>query len=271
MSVSVYYQMKTRVLRPFVLKRGVQCYIISYPKSGRTWLRLLLGKALCDQLALPEENIIDTYQLTAVPGVLRTHFTHDYADIRLGYPYYRLPTNKSPYARTKVIFLIRDMRDTLVSSYFQATKRVNRFHGPITNFVRDDRFGINKIVTFYNLWQQNQRVPSEFMLLRYEELHQDPANTLRRTLHFMNVTSVDEQVIQTAVAFASFDNMKKMESSRMFANDKMRPGTTQDADSFKVRQGRIGGYTQHLSPDDLHYIQQQIIETGCPFIEQYYI
>ena len=102
--------MKTRALRPFVHKRGVQCTIISYPKCGRTWLRLMIGKVLSDRYHFPEAQMIDTYALTAVPGVLRTHFTHDYADIRLGYPFQYLPQDKSAYAASKVVFLMRAIR-----------------------------------------------------------------------------------------------------------------------------------------------------------------
>lgn len=262
----VYDSLKTAVLRPFIHKRGTQCYIISYPKCGRTWLRLMIGKALCEQLHLPEEQMIDTYALTAVPHVLRTHFTHDYADIRLSYRYDRLPTDKSAYASAKVLFLIRDVRDTLVSSYFQATKRVNRFQGPIAEFIRDERFGVQKIVTFYNLWYANQHIPRDFMLLRYEDLHHDPADALRRTLQFMELEPIEETVIETAVAFARFDNMKKMETGGTFTDDKMQPGQPQDSNSFKVRQGRIGGYTQYLTADDCAYIEQRIQEIGCPFV-----
>lgn len=269
MILSLYYQLQTMALRPLVHKRSVQCFIISYPKCGRTWLRLMIGKALCDHFHLPETQMIDTYALTAVPGVLRSHFTHDYADIRLGYPYNRLPANKAPYAPAKVIFLMRDVRDTLVSSYFQATRRVNRFHGPISDFVRDERYGVKKVVAFYNLWHTNRGVPRDFLLLRYEDLHHDPVAALRRALYFMEVTDIDEALLTTAVAFASFDNMKKMEGKGTFADDKMQPGQKQDKESFKVRQGKVGGYGEHLSTADLAYIDQVIRHMGCPFTEPY--
>lgn len=265
MLTALFYSGKTALLRPFVHKRGTQCFIISYPKCGRTWLRLLLGKALCDQLGLPEAQMIDTYRLTAVPGVLRTHFTHDYADIRLGYPYRYLPQDKTPYRQAKVIFLTRDVRDTLVSSYFQATRRVNRFQGSMAEFVRDERFGIRKIVSFYNGWYAAQQVPRDFLWLRYEDLHQNPAAALRQTLAFMELEPVADSVIDTAVAFARFDNMKKMESKGHFNDDKMKPGQKQDADSFKVRQGKVGGFAPYLDEADLATIHQTVQEQGCPW------
>lgn len=266
----IYDKMKAAAIRPFINKRGTECYILSYPKCGRTWLRLLIGKVLCDQFKLPEEQMIDTYRLTAVAPTLRTHFSHDYSSIKAGFAYNRMPTNKSEYKSGKVLFMIRDPRDTLVSSYFQATKRVNKFQGSMSEFVRDDRFGIKKIVAYYNIWYANQAIPRAFQLIRYEELHQDPVGVLTAVLQFMELEPIDAGLVETAVAFASFNNMKKMESSGRFDDDKMQPGAKQDADSYKVRQGKVGGYPDYLSPADLDYIQETIQTTGCPFAQKYY-
>ena len=37
--------------------------IISYPKTGRTWLRMLVGKYLCDKYSLDEAAILETPRL----------------------------------------------------------------------------------------------------------------------------------------------------------------------------------------------------------------
>ncbi|MCP4363364.1 MAG: sulfotransferase domain-containing protein [Chloroflexi bacterium] len=267
--IQPYYDLKAWAIRQIFDKRGTECYILSYPKCGRTWLRLLIGKVMCDQFNQPEEKIIGTYRLTAVPGVLRTHFSHDYSSIKESFPYNRMPQDKSQYAPAKVIFLIRDIRDTLVSSYFQATKRVNRFHGPLSDFLRSDKYGVRKIVTYYNLWYENQNVPRDFLLLRYEDLHQNPTAVLRQTLQFMEMAEVREDLLTAAVHYASFDNMKKMESKGALDTDKMQPGQQADNESYKVRKGVVGGYGEYLSADDLAYIDAVIQEVGCPFAELY--
>ena len=51
--------------------------IVSFPKSGRTWLRLLIGRALCERYGLPESQILDTFALTRAAGILPTVFSHD--------------------------------------------------------------------------------------------------------------------------------------------------------------------------------------------------
>jgi len=257
--------LKVRAVRLKLFKPGTEIYILSYPKCGRTWLRLLVGKAICDRFGLPEAQMIDTYGLTAVPGIRRTHFSHDYSSLLTGFRYDRMPTDKSEYAATKVIFLVRDVRDVLVSSYFQATKRINRFDGPISDFIRDDRFGARKIISYYNIWHRNQAVPRDFLLLRYELMHADPHAALTRTLECMEMDGLTPQLVADAVEFARFDNMKRLEKSGFFQDDKMKPGDEQDKESFKVRKGKVGGYEEYLNADDLAYIDQVIADLGCPF------
>ena len=183
------------------------------------------------------------------------------------YPYY--PTDKSNYRDTKVIFLTRDIRDILVSSYFQATKRTGQFNRHISDFIRDDRYGVKKIVTFYKSWFDHQQVPEAFMHLTYEAVHHDPSGSLKSVLQFIDFPKIDEQVIETAVSFATFDNMRKMEQQGIFNNERLKPGNDNDQESFKVRRGVVGGYRDYLSTADLAYFQRTVNEMGCPFLEQY--
>ena len=105
----------------FFLKKGLESgvYIISFPKSGRTWLRMLLGKAVCRKYGLDENLMVNTYKLTGAAGISPVIFTHDDSSIKHGHRHDRLETDKSRYRNQKVIFLIRDPRDVIVSCYFQ--------------------------------------------------------------------------------------------------------------------------------------------------------
>jgi Sulfotransferase domain len=57
-----------------------------------------------------------------------------------------LETDKSRYRGTKVLYLIRDPRDVVVSCFFQATRRKKLFRGTLSEFIRSDNYGIRKIV-----------------------------------------------------------------------------------------------------------------------------
>lgn len=241
-----------------------QVYIISYPKSGRTWLRVLLGKALCDRFGLDKKWLLSTHILTRQAGILSTLFTHDSSDT--GKSWTQLETDKSRYRNKKVVFLVRDPKDLIVSSYFHHTKRKNKFNGTISEFIRSDGYGIRKIIGFYKIWFENQTLPKDFLLLRYENLHEDAASCLRSLLAFIEAPPMPEKIVSDAVEFSSFENMRKMEMSSNFQRTSMKPGDPGDESSYKVRQGKIGGYVNYLSEEDIEFLDRIILETGHPFV-----
>ena len=82
-------------------------FIISFPKSGRTWLRVLIGKALRETFGLSGEDMLDTHRMTSAAGILRSRFTHDRSSHGFNYLYSNLPADKSRYRNKKVISLCR--------------------------------------------------------------------------------------------------------------------------------------------------------------------
>ena len=224
-------------------------YIISYPKCGSTWLRVLLGKYLCMRHELPESMLLDTYRTTKAAGLLRTQMVHDLESYPVGIDYRRLNQNKQEYRRKKIIFLARDVRDVMVSCYFQATRRRDFFHGTMSDYIRSDRFGIRKLITYNTIWQKNRSVPREFLPVRYEDLHADPHNVLVAVLTGLGATQINRDFVAAAIEYSRFDNMRSMEEKEIFQGGKLRPTNMYDKESFKVRKGVIGGYMDYLSPD----------------------
>lgn len=239
-------------------------YIISYPKCGRTWLRVCVGKALIERYDLPEDLLLDPYKLSSLAGILRTRMTHDVTE-SLGAMDYRQMRGDARYRRKKVIFLSRNIHDALVSNYFQATKRKKFFNGAISDFIRNDRFGAKKILTFYHVWHAKRHAVKEFLHISYEDMHADTSLVLSKVLSFMGVRDISDEILERAVAFSGFENMKKMEKTESLGARRMRPGNMQDEESFKVRKGTIGGHVNYLSAEDIDYIDAVIDEMGNPF------
>ncbi|MBW2121232.1 MAG: sulfotransferase domain-containing protein [Deltaproteobacteria bacterium] len=242
-----------------------ELYIISYPKSGRTWLRALVGKALSLELGLPGERILDTPFMTAAAGLPVADFTHDGSAMLDRARYQDLPRNKKPYRGKKVVLLARGVKDTLVSAYFQATRRIEVFEGPISDFIRSDVFGVMKILTFYRIWHENRHVPRDFLFVRYEDMHRDAAAVLRKVLNFMGAGFVSRGHVLASVEYCSFENMRKAEEQNRFKTNIMSPKRPGDPESYKVRKGRVGGYIEYLSREDIEYIDRALEEHGCEF------
>ena len=245
-------------------------HIVSFPKSGRTWLRVLIGKALCEKYNLPEAIMLRTEKVTSGAGILCTTFTHDLSSMKDRYEHYRLPADKSKYAEKKVIFLTRDIEDILVSCYFHATRRTKRkdklYSGTLSDMIRSDRYGARKVISFYNIWHGQREVPKEFMLIRYEDMHEKTDEVLAQVLHFLGAKNIEHHIIETAVQFASFDSMKKKERAGFFKHHSMKSRNINDPESYKVRKGVVGGYKSYLSQEDIKYIDELKRELGCPFL-----
>ena len=239
-------------------------YALSYPKAGRTWLRALVGKVLADRLGFSERRILETEFLTRRARVPLIGFDHDGSAMRYNVRWQDMPRDRRGYAGKRVLLLGRDVRDNLVSAYFQATRRIDAWNGPISPFLRDERYGVDKVLTFYGIWSEQQSVPAAFMFIRYEELHADTAATLARVLPFFGIEA-GADAIAAAVEYCRFDNLKQGEAEQRFRGSALVPGRDGDPEAFKVRRGKVGGYVDYLSADDILYIDTAVAERGSAF------
>ena len=237
------------------------CYVISYPKSGRTWLRVMLAKALALHFEDPRNIVFDP-----VDVVRNNHqrgplirFTHDRSAKSPAVETNQGEERYQQYTRKKVIFLVRDPRDVLVSHYFQRTRRRGYNHDlSLSDFVKHPWWGADRVVAFMKGWYEHRRVPSDFLLVRYEDMHRDTAAELRRILTFLNLGDVSDEIVRTSVDYASFDNMLKMSLNELSEEPRLAPADPQDPESFKVRKGEIGGYKRYLSAADVEYVEEII-------------
>jgi hypothetical protein len=244
--------------------------IVSFPKSGRTWLRMLIGRALCARYGLPEAQVLETFALTRAAGLPPTVFSHDGTSNTEGRPLSRLDRTKAAYRGKKVLLLCRDPRDTLISCYFEATKRKRVYDGTLSEFLRDPRYGIEKIVAFYETWSDARGVPEALLVVSYEELHADPGKVLRETLAFLGAGDVPETVLRDAVEYGRFDNMRRIEQAGgLGEGSRLRAADAADASSYKTRQGKVGGWAETLSPEDAAFANRALAASRCPLLAAY--
>ena len=211
---------------------------VSFPKSGRTWVRVML-----DRLGIHVEYSHD--------GSAHTKQAH-LSD---------LSADKSSYRELKIILMIRDPRDVAVSGYFQATRRRDVYEESISEFIRDQRHGIEKYIRFNQQWLAAKDLPRDFLVLRYEDFHDDPVRELEKIVRFLQIDGIGQESLEAAVQFGRFENMQAMERSGAMTEqygEVLSPGNPEDPESFKTRKGRIGGYRGYLSEGDLRYCNELI-------------
>lgn len=191
------------------------CYVISFPKCGRTWIRVMLAKALALHFKDPGDLAIhlDPMRVMRVgsgkgPGIQFKHDGSSYVETMITGQTRR---NYQKYKGKKVIFLVRDPRDVMVSYYFHLTRRRRgAYKESQSEFIRDPLLGVGKLLEFMNGWYEHRKVPSDFLLVRYEDLHQDPAGELRKVMEFLGLDDVSDEAISKAVEYSEFENMRRM-------------------------------------------------------------
>lgn len=245
-------------------RQAADIFLLSYPKCGRTWLRLMVGKALAGHFQIGGD--VDFMELKQVakmcPGLPRLIAKHD------DHPELKTPSelvsDKREYRDVKVILLVRDVRDLIVSLYFARTRRRGIDAGSLSEFMRRERSSVKTMIRYYNIWEANRQVPLDFLRIRYEDLHADAAGQVRGLLEFIGVKNVSDRVIQEAVDFASFDNMRQMEVNDTLNSQRLRPANPDDPESFKTRKGKVGGYAEYMTDDDIAYIDGLIASELSP-------
>jgi len=68
------------------------------------------------------------------------------------------------------------------------------------------------------------------------------------------------------VAFASVENMRALETKRVFwlAGSRMKPGDKANPESFKVRRAKVGGYRDYFSESELAQLDAMVEERLLP-------
>jgi hypothetical protein len=250
------------------------CAIISFGKSGRTWLRVMLSRFYQAKYNLPENSLIGFDNLHARNrDIPRLFFTHDnYLKDFTGNA-----SSKKDYYQKKVVLLVRDPRDVAISQFFQWKyrmqswkKQVNQYppHGADINeyqFAMDEAAGLPKIVDFFNLWATEAGKLDQLLVVRYEDMRRDTASVLEQILAFIGTPASAEE-IRDAVEYSSMENMKKMEEKQTFrfSGSKLLPGDRNNPDSYKVRRGKVGGFSDYFNQDQVNNIEQLLKDTLQP-------
>lgn len=236
--------------------------LISFPKTGRTWLRVMLCDVLREKHALPDSDAFRAGKIAdmvaGVQGAPRIWVSHD------DDPQWReerhLHHDKSAYRGHRVCFLVRDPRDVIVSLFFQKTKRRGVPLANARELLYHQVGGLRSLVAFYNIWWRARTVAGGFHLVRYEDMRRDAAGELAKVCDFLGFGALPDGAIGRAVEAASFERMRQAEQSGERSGHLFKPGDKSDVQSYKTREGKIGGYRTHFSDEDIRWMDAHIAE-----------
>ncbi len=214
-------------------------FLVSYPKSGNTWTRFLVGNLVHQEdvtFANIEEIVPDIYQhslgffsTVKRPRILKSH---EYFD-----PRYK-----------KVIYIVRDPRDVAVSYYFHQIKFRNidatmAIDAYVDDFVSGESDPFGSWGENVGSWLGARKNKNGFLLVRYEDLLSQPEIELKKIAVFLDIEKTERE-FHRAVEMSSLENMK---ASEIETGDKWKPVEKTRSDMCFVRSGKSGNWKDYLS------------------------
>jgi hypothetical protein len=184
-------------------------FLVSYPKSGRTWVRFLIGNYLSgNQLDFPNSyqnwipdidcNPQQCCQLER-PRFIQSHWS------------YTLEFKR-------VVYIVRDGRDVAASYYFHALK-FNQIQKD-TSFEKFleifNTVGLDNLPTWSNhvdSWLNQTQMERKILLIKYEDLTRNTLAELIKILKFAEL-NVDNEAARTAVEMSQFDKLQDYEKNK---------------------------------------------------------
>ena len=255
--------------------------IIGHPKSGNTWLKVMLSRLYQVRHGLPASQLINTDEfarrIPQIPRLAATNACYSYE----GAVGERLAADApdNPLRHKPVLLLVRNPIDIAVSWYYQFTRRQSRAKQELINhtiahpidrrtvgmweFIRHSDIGLPFLIDYLNTWYRNVQRLERRLVVRYEDLRAQPEPVLAEITAFMGETFSAEE-IREAVQFASFDNLRQMEASGFFRQGGMRLRRRGDPSAFKTRRGKVGGYRDELTPEQAAELEALVAERLDP-------
>lgn len=231
-------------------------YLVSYPRSGNTWTRFLLGNLLHPDDPATFTNIESR--------VAEIYFNPDHVLRKLPRP--RLLKSHEAFHPNypRVICIVRDPRDVAVSFYHHNVKARNIPDTyPMDEFI--PRFMAAEFDPWWGSWADNvmswikmRSGRDTFLLLRYEDMKDDSQRELLKIVGFLqkagfqNVEASPEKLAQ-AVQLSSPERMRELEklAGKRYAQLKQ---TRQDKPF--VRSAKAGGWKSALSEKSVALIEK---------------
>lgn len=244
---------------------SVDAFLVSYPKSGRTWLRFLLSCYFAEVAKLGFEpdlhstfRVLPNFDRDAERGLPVFVGRDSEVDVPLIAVSHR-QFEPRLFGGRPVIILVRDPRDVCVSAYFHETKHKHRFSGSISQFIEDETYGIPAIVRYHNGWAKGL-AKGRSLVVSYEEMSSSTDSAVRAILDFLG-QPVSEEALTRAIEQARFSKMQKTEKKTGIPGHEY---DRSDDDSLRVRKGKVGGFADTLSNIEAKRIVQICSETMVP-------
>ena len=240
--------------------RGVTVYpddvfLVSYPRSGNTWTRFLVGNLIHQDAPVTFSNIE-----SRIPEI---YFNPDRSIRALPRPRMLKSHECFQPQYPHVIYIVRDPRDVAISFYHHNVKARNIPDDyPMASFV--PRFIAGEFDRKFGSWRDNvlswisvRGDSPDFMMLRYEDMKRDTEGALLKVLDFLQRCSFRKldsspEALHRAIELSSPERMRELEKKEA-ANWVLTKSTR--GDKPFVRTAKSGGWKSQLAKESVEAIE----------------
>ncbi len=241
----------------------IDFYFLSFPKSGRTWIRLFLSKYYSFYCGKNYELDLENINLYNI--LPRIRFTHmgsgGMAKIRnldksIIANKRHIQKLKFAMSSKKLIYLSRNPIDVFVSYFHHLTKRniptsskIDFSNISAGELLRTEEYGIRNILEYDKYWKEYVSKHPQSYSIKYEDFKLEPHSSFTNLLHFLGL-EVDSEKVSQAIDYTRID---KMRIKYKTGDKRLSPKVPEDINSFKFRRGIIGSYKDELSAEEIEY------------------
>jgi len=194
-------EFRTQVANNFTLRPESDIFIVTYPKSGTTWMQSIIREMLFgeDPSQLSGMKLTDRIPWTDNPHEMKTDDVESWPSPRAFKCHHHSPEEMDGLffrgnRKAKIIYVMRDPRDVAVSLYHHIKKMgFSQFVNEATFDEFHKTYMRDKDVVVYGLWEQHvdnwlsARDEYDILVVKYEDMIEDATREVRRVATFLGV------------------------------------------------------------------------------------
>lgn len=236
---------------PWFEVRPDDVWVVSFPKSGTTWLQeiVYLISTDHDYEKAAAVNIDERFPYLEYffPGLKEVAKTKSPRFIKSHLPFSLMPKQLDE-KKPKVIYIVRNPKDTAVSlNAFIKNLTYFNFQGSMDDFTQLFVDGI----VLYGPWEKHvqeaweRRHDDSVLFVFYEDLHKDFRGTVKEIAHFLG-KPISEAQLAELEQHCSFRSMQHNKSVN-YSWEEQR-GMWREGGQF-MRKGEVGDWKNHLTQE----------------------